>query len=56
MAVLTASWKGRTIFMKICEETMAETGRQHWEGLLIAAEYTRTDKISREQGYMELNY
>jgi hypothetical protein len=45
-----------SIFMKICGKTMADMGRQHWKGLLIAAEYARTDETRKGQGYLELNY
>jgi hypothetical protein len=34
---------------------MTEVGRQHQEGLLVAAEYKGMENISRGRGYLEVD-
>jgi hypothetical protein len=40
---------------KTCGQTTTTMGRQHLEGLLIAAEYERVEETSRGQGQLESN-
>jgi hypothetical protein len=41
---------------KTCGKTTTEMGRQHQEGLLVAAEYKTMGETSSGQGYPEAYY